>query len=331
MRLALALLAQIYFAGLFGWLILYAVFGDRWGWLFAVNSFAVYLFVPLPLASVAALLAGPRWVSAALWTQCAAAALVWAYLFGALFVPRAAAAEAAGPPLRVMTANLLGFNQDTQATLAALRASNADVLALQELNPAVAAALQRELRAEYPYQVLDPREGWSGGGVISRYPLQPLGAALPGAWLGTPHVLAVDFDGRPVTLIRFHAPSGIGRVAQREASAQALADFALSHPGPLVVAGDLNATGQSEAHGLITRQLGDAWEAAGWGLGHTFPGAASPGSSRPRLLGLLVPKWLIRIDYVFYSEHFTALSARLGPWDAVSDHRPVLVELALDE
>jgi endonuclease/exonuclease/phosphatase (EEP) superfamily protein YafD len=298
--------------------------------LFAVNSFAVYLFVPLPLAGLAAVLAGSPW-RWALAAQTAAAALVWVYFFGGLFVPRLPAVEASGPRLRVLTSNLLGFNEDTALTLAALRASNADVIALQELNPAVAAALQTELRAEYPYQVLDPREGWSGGGVISRYPLQPTGETLGAAWLGTPQILALDVEGLSVTLVRFHAHSGLGRVAQREAAARAIAEYAAAHPGPLIVAGDLNATGLSTAHALITRALGDAWETAGWGLGHTFPGAASPGSSRPRVLGLLVPKWLIRIDYVFYSDALVPLSARIGPWDGVSDHRPVLVEFGFVE
>lgn len=326
----LGLLAQLYFLGLFGWLFAYLVFGDRLALLFAVNSFAVYLFTPLPLAVVAAAVARGPW-AAALWAQAAAAGLVWVYFFGGLFVPRLSVAEAAGPRLRVMTANLLGFNQDTQATLAALRAADADLLALQELNPAVAAALQTELRAEYPYQVLDPAEGWSGGGVLSRYPLHPTGESLNAAWLGSPHILAVEVEGRTVTLIRFHAHSGLGRVRQREAAAGAVAAYAAAHTGPLIVAGDLNATGLSQAHAIITRELADAWETAGWGLGHTFPGAASPGSSRPRLMGIPVPKWLIRIDYVFYSDDLTPLTASIGPWDAVSDHRPVLVEFAFQE
>lgn len=324
----MTLLAQLYLMGLAAWLALYLFARDASALLFAVNSFAVYLFAPLPLVVVAAALVGRPW-NVALLGQCVLAGLVWHYFFGGLFTPRLAVAEAGGPRLRVLTANLLGFNQDTEATLGALRAADADVLALQELNPAVAAAIQRDLAVEYPYQLLDPQDGVRGGGVVSRYPLRPTGETLGGPWLGTPHVLKVDVDGQPVTFIRFHAYSGLERVDQREESARVLADYARTHGGPLLVAGDLNATGLSTAHDTITAELGDAWEAAGWGLGHTFPGAASPGSSRPRILGFLVPKWLIRIDYVFYSEHFTPMLARTGPWDEVSDHRPVLVEFGL--
>jgi endonuclease/exonuclease/phosphatase (EEP) superfamily protein YafD len=96
------------------------------------------------------------------------------------------------------------------------------------------------------------------------------------------------------------------------------------------VAGDLNATGLSTAHRIITRELHDAWEARGQGLGHTFPGAASPRGSRPRLFGIPVPMWLVRIDYVFFSDHFTALSVEIGPWDGASDHRPVIADLVFD-
>jgi endonuclease/exonuclease/phosphatase (EEP) superfamily protein YafD len=329
---AFALLAQFYLLGLFTWLVLFLAVRDRTPLLFALNSFAVYLFVPLPLAVLAAWLAPRPW-SWALWGQVAAAAVVWAALFGALFVPRTAPVAAApeAPRLRVLTANLLGFNDNSAATIAGLRAANADVLALHELNPVVAAAIQSELSDEYPYQVLEPHIAYTGGGVISRYPLRPTGDRLGGAWLGTPQMLEVDVNGRSVTLVSVHAPSGIERVAEREAGARALAAYAAAHTGPLIVAGDMNATGQNRVHDLITRELADAWETAGWGLGHTFPGADGIGSSRPRLLGFPVPKWLIRIDFVFYSRHLLPLSATTGPSDAVSDHRPVLVDFALIE
>jgi endonuclease/exonuclease/phosphatase (EEP) superfamily protein YafD len=46
-------------------------------------------------------------------------------------------------------------------------------------------------------------------------------------------------------------------------------------------------------------------------------------------LGIDVPKWLIRIDYVFCSYDWQAIDARIGPWDGKSDHRPVIAEVAL--
>jgi endonuclease/exonuclease/phosphatase (EEP) superfamily protein YafD len=318
---------HLYFAGLSAWLLLWAIFRDRWSWLFAVNSLAVYLFAPLPLAAAVALLARRRdlW----LWTALGAAA--WAWLFGGLFLPRAPTLHAAGPTLRVLTTNLLGYNQASAGVVAAIQAADADIVAIQELNGANAAALERELAAAYPYRVFNQREGVTGSGVLSRYPFQVLGH-LPGPWLGTTHVISLTFEGRPVTLIRFHAYSGIRRLTEREQAAQALADYAARHPDvPLVAAGDLNATGLSRPHEIITGQLRDAWAESGFGLGHTFPGAYSPGSSRPRLGPLPVPQWLVRIDYVFHSDHFSTRSAILGPWDGVSDHRPVLVELGFKE
>jgi hypothetical protein len=39
--------------------------------------------------------------------------------------------------------------------------------------------------------------------------------------------------------------------------------------------------------------------------------------------------WVLRIDYIFHSRHWQARSARIGPWDGVSDHRPVIATLVL--
>ena len=97
----------------------------------------------------------------------------------------------------------------------------------------------------------------------------------------------------------------------------------------MIALGDFNATAESAAYATVTNVLADAWREAGWGPGHTFPGADSPGSSRHRIAGILIPKWLLRIDYVFHSFHWQTLKAWIGPWDDVSDHRPVMVRLAL--
>jgi endonuclease/exonuclease/phosphatase family metal-dependent hydrolase len=101
----------------------------------------------------------------------------------------------------------------------------------------------------------------------------------------------------------------------------------------LIVAGDLNATDQNHAYELIANELHDAWRRVGFGFGHTFPGhpTRDEGGSRPSILGLSSPLWLIRIDYIFHSQELEATSARLGlyPGPGGSDHRGVVATLTL--
>ncbi len=327
-------LSRVYFTGLFAWAILRFLFGDRWWWLFLVNSFAVYLFLPLPLILLLAILVHRRET----WIGLGLASALFAYLFGVLFLPKIPRASASDSTLTVMTYNMLGFNARPEAVVAALRASAADVVTLQELNPLAAEAIQRDLAREYPYQILDPQLGVTGLGIISRYPLQSSDERLPGeTWVGTPQIATMDFAGTAVMLLHFHpTPTNLGprdqmnwSVRERERQARLIADFVAAHSAPLIAPVDFNANDQSVAYAIVTSVLVDSWREAGWGLGHTFPGADSPGSSRPRLAGVPVPMWLTRIDYIFHSRHWQATSAWLGPWDGVSDHRPVVARLML--
>jgi len=325
LRGALLTGALAYVAALLIWFGLSMLFGDQWIWLFAVTAMAPYLFLPLPVALLISVGARDR----VLLALSLVGVVIWVSLYGPLFLPRPLPAAASGPQLRVMTTNVLGWNRQPEGVVAALHASDADVIAIQELNLLHAAAIREQLAAEYPYQILDPQDGVSGSGLISRYPFTLTGETLEGGFRGTTHIVKLDWDGQIITFIRFHALSGIGRIAARQQAAESLAAYAAAQTGPFIAAGDLNATPLNEAHRTLTRVLNDAWQVRGHGLGHTFPGALSPGSSRPVLWGIAVPQWLVRIDYIFYSDQFQAVSANFGPWDEVSDHRPVVANLVL--
>jgi endonuclease/exonuclease/phosphatase (EEP) superfamily protein YafD len=320
----------IYTALLFGWLVTYLVIGERFGIIAIVNLLAVYLFLPLPLVIlVSVFLRRIR-----LFTTSGLAVVAFLWLWGGVFWPKPTPAHAGYNLLSVMTYNVLGLHESVHPQLEVIHAENPDVLFIQELNPTLAIAIQRELRSKYPYQVLDPQEGVSGMGVISKFPIRLTGERLPLNWVGTPQVLEMDWNGQTVTLVNFHTiptTSSTFRQIQpesryRAAQAQALLDVARLS-GPLIAAGDANATPLTEAYRIITTELDDAWSKAGFGLGHTFPGSDIPGSSRPRLGKWSVPKWLARIDYVFYSEQFKAVTARMARFDGVSDHRGVVVSL----
>ncbi len=307
--------------------------GDRYWWTFLLNAFALYLFVPLPAVMLAVLLARSRPGG----VLAAAALALWAERYAGLFGPRERARDRDERGLTVMTMNVLFHNQRPERVVAAIRASGADVIGIQELNPAIARAIARDLARDYPYQVLAPHGDSSAGmGTISNYPLHSTADALPGEWLGTPQVLSLDWQGQQIAVLNLHPFSSTADAAmtprqsrERARAAHALVRYARACPAPLIVTTDFNVGDQSTPYAIVTRELGDAWRAAGRGLGHTFPGALSPGSSRPVIHGIAVPKWLLRIDYVFCSRDWRVCWARIGPWDAVSDHRPVLAHLVL--
>jgi vancomycin resistance protein VanJ len=324
-------LSRLYFTFLFGWALARALWGDRWWWLFVFNSLTIYLFTPLPLILALALFTRRRET----WIGLGAGLALCLYLFGGFFLPKVPPALATGQSLTVMSYNVYGDNVDSDSVLATIRAGNADVVTLQELNPLVAQAIQRELACDYAYQVLDAQWGVSGMGVISRYPLRRTDESLPLEWVSTPQVLSMDFNRTAVTLLHLHpfattpAPTAHMEwtIRERERQARAIADFAAAHPEPLLVPIDFNSSDQSAAYAIVTQVLADSWREAGWGLGHTFPSD----SYRPTTADVSLTAWLVRIDYVFHSRHWQAASAWLGRWDGISDHRPVVVKLFLKD
>lgn len=311
-------------------LVIRFVLGDFSWWSFAMNAMLLYAFAPVPLVLGVAVLTQRREV----WLIFGVSTTIWAWLWGGLFMPRFPQTPAAGPTLTVMTYNVLGFNFDSQAVLSTLRAANADVVGLQELNPEIASAIERELSEEYPYQWLAPEPGVTGGGLISRYPFERVSAAPLDTvhWVSPPMAVALDVQEHVVTLVRFHAFAQPGVWREREQQAALLAEYARAHAGPLAFVGDLNATDQNTAYHLVAHTLRDAWREAGWGFGHTFPGAdthVSPGSSRPNLGAFAVPAWLVRVDFIFHSDELITLDAQLGLFDGLSDHRPMIATLGL--
>lgn len=315
------------------WFVLHDLYGDSIWWLFLVNTLAFYLFVPLPAVVVMALLSRSR----AAWGATLAPLALGLALFGPLFMPKAHVASAShGPTLRVMTFNMLGYNRHPDRVVAALGRSGADVIGIQELNPVAAQAIRQRLREMFPYQALEPGEDATGMGILSRYPMRSTGERLPGWWLGSPQVMRLVVDGRDVLMLNIHPVSTLLSQAaieretrERAQDARDIVAFVRRHDVPIIVTTDFNVTDQNTPYAIVSVALGDSWREAGWGLGGTFPGADSYMSARPRIYGVLAPMWLVRIDYVFHSRQWRPVEAHIGPWDGVSDHRPVVATLRL--
>lgn len=326
----------VYLLILFTWLAAYLAAGDRFGYLAALNLLAVYLFSPLALVLLAVLSCRAR--SLGIGFLAGLAAFLW--LWGGLFLPRPGPAQAGGrPTLTVMTYNVLAWHTQTGPVLETIRHADPDVVFIQELNHTLSEVLQAELAAEYPYQILEPLDRPSGIGTISKYPIQPTGERPPLRWIGGPIIATMDWNGRAVTLVNFHMLSTTGLHSQaglerdfraREEQARFLVDLT-RRSGPAILGGDANSAPLNAATKILTADLQDAWRNAGFGLGHTFPGSTIPGSDRPRLGPVYVPAWLARIDYIFHTDDWETVTARLARFDGVSDHRGVVAVLRLQD
>lgn len=233
--------------------------------------------------------------------------------------------------LRVATINILGNNADPDKLLAFLQEQQPDLVALQELRGRVSQALE-SLKTLYPYQLKYPKEDNFGIGILSKYPFSKAEivyfddetAARMGTIRGSPAtpeggrfplaLADLTIKGKWLTFIAAHPPPPLGANYQYNASIlKNLAWYAKNRPGPLLIAGDFNATPWSD----ILRPLTDA------GLFYAKRGPNLYTSWPARL-----PPWLrLPIDHILATHHFFLDSSWLGP-DIGSDHLPLMSDLS---
>ena len=127
-------------------------------------------------------------------------------------------------------------------------------------------------------------------------------------------------NGRLVALYNVHlkSPRSAGDVADGRLAFAQLLDVLAADPLPSIVAGDFNFPETAPQHAALKRiGFREAHEQAGHRRGATWP-ARGPLTN--------VPGW--RIDHVYFSEQFMALSCQTGGFTS-SDHLPVAAELAI--
>jgi endonuclease/exonuclease/phosphatase (EEP) superfamily protein YafD len=283
----------------------------------AVVTLAPVSLVPAAVAELG-LLAGRRWRAAAVGaTVLAGCAAVHAPAF------RRTAASAArrphGDPLTVMTANLLHGRADVAALARTARRHEVDVLCVQEVHQRALDALADRVADQLPHRHSRPGHRGAGSGIFSRHRLA--NAQAPEGFGFSPvmaDVLAPTADGvRPITVQSFHSKAPVGNGSTRfwAADLARLGRLMADHPGPLVIAGDFNATAEHrQFRDLLTGGYRDAARDAGAGLAFTFP------AKRFR-----VP--IAALDHIVLGPGLVGLDVRTAGQPG-SDHRAVIARVA---
>jgi endonuclease/exonuclease/phosphatase (EEP) superfamily protein YafD len=283
-------------------------------------------FPLVPLVAFTPLAAGAAIVAVALVAllRQRAAAVVAAALAAALVVtvaPRTLGGPsepdgAAGPRLRVLTANMHFGTGSPEALVELVRRTRADVLSVQELTPGLARDLDAAgLAALLPERVGEPSDGGSGIRLYANVPLEPRSA--PGRRRNPVAAATARIDGGPaVELVAVHAPAPHSwSVADWRQDLRALPQA--TPDGPVrILAGDFNATlDHAELRRILDTGYEDAADEVGAGLVATWPHGRR-----------LPPP--VTIDHVLADERcgVEAVSVHAIPG---TDHRAVLAELVL--
>ncbi|MGW7101804.1 endonuclease/exonuclease/phosphatase family protein [Streptomyces sp. NPDC054838] len=271
-----------------------------------LETFLPWLGLAVPLLLGLALLRRSRLAA------CAALlpGLVWTGLFGALLLP------ASGRPHEILAVqhNVGDENRDPAGTAKALAATRADLIAAEELTPAVLAPFAAALAPLYPYHATHGTVGlWSAFPLSDVRPVDIRPAGLGGDWNRALRATAATPRG-PVAVYVAHLPSvrlglahGLGS-ARRDESAALLAAAVAAEPlAGVILLGDLNSTVDDRGLAPVTSQLG----VPGPGFAFSWP-AALP---------------VARIDQIL-ARSVTVTAVRTLP-ATDSDHLPVAARIRI--
>ena len=293
--------------------------------------FELHLLVLAGFLGIGAIVGSLGPGSTAAWTRLVALAVVVIVIVragGELWSPTAD--PATGEAITVLSWNLEMDSKPGPDAAAGIVAIDADVVAVQEVTPAYASAIEADatLKARYPYRILKPEPGAFGLGILSKLPLVTTDDDFTASIL---HAGLLLRDGRRIELFDVHARRPLYRDVgpipialdtkdrDQDVAVIAAALAGLDDPHAALVAGDLNGAWTEPGLAPLRALAQDAHELVGAGPGFTW---------RPVRLEVL-DFGVLRIDHVLTGGWLRPLDTSLS-CEAVGDHCRLVVRLAVE-
>lgn len=315
---------------------------DQFWWLAWLHNFAPYYFFPSVLALPLAWRLHAKRLSAIL-LGVFIIGFVWLLpRFSSVLFPVSDNLDI--PNLTIVTFNVWGDNSQLDRVISWLSETNADVILLQEIPPAWAGIDIPQLANQYPYQVSQALEfrPW-GDAILSRHPIVTHGRYPVEGDFAASELIEITWQGRTIAVYNAHlsipqrvfprfslpvSPPFLNmflRYDEQVSNSQVdrLLEIVSTENAPFVIGGDFNLSENAVKYRQLASHLNDSFREAGWGLGATWPNAHTAGL--PSFIPLL-----LRIDYIWHSEHFRSLDSFVGP-ELGSDHFPLVSVLELQE
>ena len=229
---------------------------------------------------------------------------------------KSADGESGGSVVRLITANVLMPNRDSEKYLQVVADANPDIVLTTEADQWWADRL-KPLDAQYPYQVKVPLDNTYGMLLHSRFPLiEPSVEFLIEPMIPSIHCRVQLPDGQVLHFIGLHprppGPTENKESTERDAELIIVGKSARQSALPVMVLGDLNDVAWSRTTTLFQKISGLLDPRIGRGMYNTYH----------------ADHFFIRfpLDHIFHSAHFKLIEMRRLPHIG-SDHFPFYVAL----
>jgi endonuclease/exonuclease/phosphatase (EEP) superfamily protein YafD len=217
------------------------------------------------------------------------------------------------PNLRVLLANVHTANSDKQSFLDLVKASDPDVICVQETDDAWAEALE-VIEADYPVHSIVPRSDNFGIAFYSRLP-----GAITGVLFQKEHQVpalsaTITVEGRSIAILDIHTlpPMGYFMARHRRAQLESARQWLATQTDPALLIGDLNLTMFSPEYYRFTKDLDLHNARKSFGPLGTWPA--------------WVPFARLPLDHCLVRGDLAVVNCAAGP-NIGSDHLPLIIDL----
>lgn len=297
--------------------------GDGFWWMTILNQGAMLFTIPIMILLGWAFIYPNR----RLWLALLPCLLVLGLVLGPYALPYRTAAHPK-TDLRIMTYNVLYSNSHPEAIAAVIMRIDADLILLQEVQPAMMKALVDQLASRYPYAMMAAEHPYGTTAAFSRWPVTEardldlqadrhavlLRVQTPKMTITVIAAHLLAFNIRYTPLVDW--PATIDkRVKDQEGQVRNLLQLASDYPhDPLILGCDCNSTEFANSARLLSTTFRNVAHEIGWAV----PPGPQPGSRadiRPN-----------HIDYVWYRGGLQAQATYLWNEHGGSDHAPLVAE-----
>ena len=158
--------------------------------------------------------------------------------------------NAEGTPVKVLSLNVLGSNTNQNAVISLIAREEPDIVFIAELTPRWAQDLSGYMDLHYPYQILQPLEGWYGLAAYAKRPFfgETISASRLNAEIA---ILRADFGDFAMLGVHPIAPLTNQMAADNLHYLKTAVQLSGSKNTPVLMVGDYNATPWSRAFKLF--------------------------------------------------------------------------------